>query len=68
MKTNLLRAVLLASAAAAIAATTAFAADLSPPVLMAPQVYNWTGFYAGLNIGYAWGSDPVSAYAPNLSQ
>ena len=36
------------------------AADLAPrPYAKAPVVvdpgYNWSGFYAGLNIGYSWG-------------
>ncbi len=43
---------------------TAFAADLRLPVkapVMAPvEVYNWTGFYAGVNVGYSWGRDPMS--------
>lgn len=37
----------------------AFAADLAIPVKAPPPapvpVYNWTGFYAGLNIGGGWG-------------
>lgn len=36
----------------------AFAADLpvkAPARVVAPAVYNWTGFYAGLNIGGSWG-------------
>ncbi len=41
-------------------ATGAFAADLAPrtytkaPVMVDPG-YDWTGFYAGLNVGYSWG-------------
>ena len=40
-------------------ATSAMAADLpvKAPVYKAPVVapYNWTGWYAGANIGYSWG-------------
>jgi len=40
---------------------TALAADLRVPVkapVMAPvAVYNWTGFYAGVNVGYSWGRE-----------
>jgi outer membrane immunogenic protein len=40
---------------------TALAADLRLPAkapVMAPVVvYNWTGFYAGVNVGYSWGRD-----------
>ena len=51
----------LAVASLALAASAAAAADLprgpapyyAPPP---PTVYNWAGFYAGLNAGYAWGS------------
>ncbi|MGF6310480.1 outer membrane immunogenic protein [Bradyrhizobium sp. i1.8.4] len=50
---------------AAVSSTCAFAADLpvqaykSAPV--AAQVYNWTGFYVGVNGGYGWGSqDPLT--------
>lgn len=45
--------------AAALLASTALAADLptrptykAPP---APVLFNWTGFYAGVHGGYAWG-------------
>jgi outer membrane immunogenic protein len=45
---------------ASLLATSALAADLAPrPYTKAPVIvdpgYNWTGFYAGLNIGYSWG-------------
>ena len=55
-----MRMVLLGGAVlAAFAASPAGAADLpvrgpiykSPP----PVVYNWTGFYGGVNVGYSWG-------------
>lgn len=52
----------LAGLALAAPIGTAFAADLRLPVkapVMAPvAVYNWTGFYAGVNAGYSWGRDP----------
>src|SRR4029077_19265582 len=40
-------------------ATSTFAADLPapapfPPPAYVPQVYNWTGFYIGGNIGAGW--------------
>ncbi len=56
--------------AAALAATTlagsAFAADLPSrkvaPAYVAPApVFTWTGFYLGLNAGYAWNSSSYSA-------
>jgi outer membrane immunogenic protein len=45
-------------------ASQALAADLpvKAPPLPAP-IYNWTGFYAGLNVGYSWGrSSTVLAF------
>lgn len=62
--------VLLGSAAVAAISLPAFAADLlpttkgpPPPPLVAP--FSWTGFYAGVQGGYGWGSehdnfDPVA--------
>lgn len=45
---------------ASVLATGALAADLAPrPYTKAPVIvdpgYDWTGFYAGVNIGYSWG-------------
>lgn len=51
----------LAGVALAAPLGTALAADLRLPVkapVVAPVVvYNWTGFYAGVNVGYSWGRD-----------
>ena len=55
-----MRKKLLLSAAMLIAAiSTASAADLRQPVYTkapppAPVLYNWTGFYVGLNAGGKW--------------
>ena len=49
--------VILGSVAALAMVTAASAADLpvkAPPMPAAP-VYNWSGFYIGLNGGYSWG-------------
>ena len=76
MKTSSLS---VAAIALAIFAGSALAADLPsrkeapPPVYIAPApVANWTGFYAGLNIGGGWsdngGSSGYSAYYdPNFA-
>jgi outer membrane immunogenic protein len=65
-----MRRLLMASVAAVGLATgigaSAFAADLpiytkAPP--MAPY-YNWTGFYAGVDVGYAW-NDPTVTFTGN---
>jgi outer membrane immunogenic protein len=66
---NFKRALLL-TALASISATASFAADLpmrsAPPAFVPPPVYNWSGFYLGLNAGAGWSnsgnvtvSDPV---------
>ncbi|RTL48924.1 MAG: porin family protein [Bradyrhizobiaceae bacterium] len=60
---------LLIAAAALLAATAARGADMVPRTYTkapAIPVSNWTGFYAGANVGYAWG-DPSIFYAPNNS-
>lgn len=60
---------LLAAAAVAFGATSASAADLGRPAYKAPPpavvaAYNWSGFYIGAHLGYAWSSeeatDPVA--------
>lgn len=58
MKYQLLIAALLASCGG-----VAFAADLpntkAPPNFLAPApVSSWTGFYAGVNVGYGFSADP----------
>jgi len=51
----------VAAAALGMAAAPASAADLAarpytkaPPPMVAP-IYDWSGFYIGINGGYAWG-------------
>lgn len=59
---------LFAIAIASILTTSAFAADLAvkAPPIVPPVAYNWTGFYAGLNGGYSWGSTNNSFADPLL--
>jgi len=52
----MLKKVLLAGAASLFAISAAQAADI-----VAPVVYDWTGPYAGLQGGYTWGENDVSA-------
>ena len=59
---------IIGAAFAAISSASAFAADLpmqsykSPPVVA--QVFNWTGFYVGVNGGYGWGTqDPLTLFS-----
>jgi outer membrane immunogenic protein len=59
---------IIGAAFAAISSASAFAADLptqtykSAPVVA--QVYNWTGFYVGVNGGYGWGTqDPLTLFS-----
>lgn len=58
MKMSALR-VLATAAFTTVAATSAFAADMAPRYTKAPravvEVWNWTGFYIGGNVGYSWG-------------
>jgi outer membrane immunogenic protein len=68
MRTSAL-GLLAATAALAIAASTANAADLpgrySPaPAYNALPVFTWTGFYAGLNAGYGWNVGDSRYYDP----
>jgi len=64
---------ILAMTVAAMAATSgsAIAADLprGPAPYYPPTVdtraYNWTGFYAGANLGYDWGKVTNSATSPD---
>jgi outer membrane immunogenic protein len=61
--------ILAISVAAVTGAGTAAGADLprgpAPYYQPAPPVYNWNGFYAGLNIGYEWGKVTNSGFNPS---
>lgn len=62
------RTLLVAAAIGMLLTPPAFAADLAvpriytkaPPAAVDPG-YNWSGFYAGLNIGYGWGRSATTA-------
>jgi outer membrane immunogenic protein len=60
---------ILAMSVAAITTTgSAAAADLRSgpsPYYTPASVYNWNGFYAGLNIGYEWGKVTNSGFNPS---
>ncbi len=63
-----MKKLLIGAAIAAISSASAFAADLpmqtykSAPVVA--QVYNWTGWYVGVNGGYGWGTqDPLILFS-----
>jgi outer membrane immunogenic protein len=45
-----------------ICSSVTFAADMAvrAPIMMAPPVYNWTGFYVGGNIGGAWETGTIT--------
>jgi outer membrane immunogenic protein len=56
--------VTLGAVAAVTLGGSAFAADLAykaPPVAPPAPVYNWTGFYLGLNGGWGWANSDVTA-------
>lgn len=61
------RGLLVAGIALIAFAKVAMAADLSAslptkaPPASAPAAYDWTGFYAGAHLGYAWGSSNWTA-------
>ena len=57
---RLRKSVLLAAATLGLVGSSAFAADLptrkGPPIapVYVPPAFTWTGFYVGVNAGYAW--------------
>jgi outer membrane immunogenic protein len=57
---------LLSSAALVGLTAAALAADLPyrAPVSVAVPAFTWTGFYVGVNAGYAWSNDDEVTFAP----
>lgn len=67
-----LRNALLAVAGLSMLTGTAYAADLPvrtdpPPPVIAPPVFTWTGFYVGVNAGYAWGDNQMGIRVPGVN-
>jgi outer membrane immunogenic protein len=68
-------AIIAAMTTAALTRGTADAADLpqppsyqAPAAIPAPPVYNWSGIYLGLNLGYGFGqSMPMSLYSDDFT-
>src|SRR5437868_9126612 len=58
-----MRKVLLAGAAMLFTISAAQAADI-----VAPEVYDWTGPYLGLQAGYAWGEPDLSASQTEITE
>jgi outer membrane immunogenic protein len=65
MRISTFKAIATAAFTAMAAISAASAADLAPrytkaPVMVDP-IYNWTGFYIGVNAGYSWGRSNTDA-------
>lgn len=65
MRISTFKAIATAAFTAMAAISAASAADLAPrytkaPVMVDP-IYNWTGFYVGVNAGYSWGRSNTDA-------
>jgi outer membrane immunogenic protein len=68
MKTKKIGMLAFAGLALSAFSSAALAADMAvkaPPPAPAP-VYTWTGFYAGLNVGYGWGDWDANSNYPFL--
>jgi outer membrane immunogenic protein len=74
MTTSFLRAVALAGVAVIAASGAASAADMyrkappAAPVAAPVSAYNWTGFYAGANLGGEWLNDKMSTAAGSATR
>ncbi len=66
-----MRSVMFGMMGALVMSTAAMPADMpvkAPPAAV-PVISNWTGFYVGVNAGYAWGrSDVTSAMTAPWSE
>ncbi|PPD46456.1 MAG: outer-membrane immunogenic protein precursor [Methylocystis sp.] len=62
-----MKKLLMMTAAAGLAASASFAADLpsrkAPPIAPPPPPPMWTGFYVGLNAGGTWGNNNLNVYS-----